>query len=1077
MTARRMRIPERPMLQQFHGNDMDALRRHACARLSEKRPPPLAIEWLLVPNAGMGKWLRREVAATQGIAAQIACDSPAVFLRKLAALVLEPAPGPQSSAWDKDQLELRLLGLLPELQHAPGFEPVAQYLSEARDPCRTYRLARRLAELYDRYLLWRPEWLLAWEAGRSSHGAVEEAHPWQPALWRALHQAIAADCPAALHHAALVTRLVEALREGREQKPLPHRLTGFGVGAFTPGLLQVLHALGARIDVALYVFNPCAAYWNDLVSPREHARQRVHDPARAALSDVGHPLLASWGGLGREQLELLYTDETADLHWVGEAREDGTLLQVLQNDILMLRDPAAPFVPAPDDHSIVFAEAHSRVREVEVLHDALLHLFQNRRNLEPRDIVVMAPAIEEYAAAIEAVFGEVNDNRHIPWSIADRAPFAGNAVMRAFLHLLALPESRFGANELLGLISVPAIARRFDIDPEELEGLRERVLASGVRLGLDESGRTGAAPALARNTWRFGLQRLLLGVALEDTVPFAGILPIASPGGDDAERIGELADFIERLAEHAVSLREARVGEDWREALDGLLSAFFPEASADVPEVAVLQRAIAESCDALADARVEAPIPREVIVELLTSRLARADGGQGFLGGGVNFCQLTPLRSIPFRVVCLLGMNAGEFPRQHESSAFDLMARDRHPGDPSRRDDDRYLFLESLVAARECLYLSRVARDPRKDEAQEPALPLAELRDCIDRRCGEGTSERLTRQHPLMPFDPRAFDARNPQQSFRHEWLPARHALGTTRESGFVRETLPSRPLGKPRIQELLAFWRNPVRSLLRERWGIWLEEGDRLPEDSEPLALDALELHRLKDELLRGMLGGGEERAIQRVHASGILPLGTAGEAVLQKARDQTLPLAERLRHDLGTHVAVSVELPPELPVAGVLDGIRGGRLLAWTVSGEAKGRHLLDLWIRHLAGCAAGVLEAPSRLHDMKRTHTIAPIPAASAFASLAELVALREEGFCRALPFFPDSAWALVNAKDPGSAIQAAINVFLHDERSRGESRDPSIARVFGTTDEVLDDAFRVLALRVFEPLHACLQGGEA
>ncbi|MFM7275179.1 MAG: exodeoxyribonuclease V subunit gamma, partial [Gammaproteobacteria bacterium] len=391
-------------------------------------------------------------------------------------------------------------------------------------------------------------------------------------------------------------------------------------------------------------------------------------------------------------------------------------------------------------------------------------------HLEPRDVVVMAPAIEEYAAAIEAVFGEVSDERRIPWSIADRAPIAGNAAARAFLHLLGLPESRFGANELLGLVSVPVIARKFGIDPEELEGLRERVLASGVRLGLDESGSVGAGPSLERNTWRFGLRRLLLGVALEDTEPFAGILPIASPGGDDAERIGELADFVERLAEQAVSLRADRSIDEWRDALLALLRTFFPEASTDAPEVAVLQRVIDESVEAMTEARPGDTLPREMIVELLTARLNRVDGGHGFLGGGVNFCQLTPLRSIPFRVVCLLGMNATDFPREQETPDFDLMARARCAGDPSRRDDDRYLFLESLVAARDCLYLSRVAKDQRNDEAQEPALPLAELRDCVDLRCGEGTSERLTRKHPLMPFDPLAFDPANPQRSFRQEW-------------------------------------------------------------------------------------------------------------------------------------------------------------------------------------------------------------------------------------------------------------------------------------------------------------------
>lgn len=1071
MRSRRMRAPDHPMLQQFHGNDMQALRRLACERLSVKRPSPLDVEWLLVPNAGMAKWLRREVAVSQGIAAQIACDSPAVFLRNLAGIVLDPVPRAQARAWDKDRLELRLLGVLPGLLDEPVFEPVAHYLSSTRDPCRSYRLARRLAELFDRYLLWRPDWIRAWEAGRAAPGAGEEAHPWQPALWRALREVIAADCPDALHHAALVARLVEALRPGREHKPLPRRVTGFGIGAFTPGLLQVLQALAARIDVALYVFNPCEAFWDDLVSPREHARQRVHDPARAALSDVGNPLLASWGRLGREQLGLLCADAAADPQWVGEPREDRTLLQVLQNDILLLRDPQPAAAVAPEDRSVIFAEAHSRLREVEVLHDALLHLFRTMDTLEPRDVVVMAPAIEQYAAAIEAVFGELTDQRRIPWTLADRPLLAGNAAARAFLHLLGLPESRFGANELLGLLSVPAIAKRFGIDAEELEGLRERVLASGVRRGFDESGSVGSGPRLAGNTWRFGLRRLLLGIALEDAVPFAGILPVASPGGEDAERIGELADFIDSLARHADALQSARDAAAWRADLLALLEDFFPEASGDFPEVALLQRTIEESCDALDEAGLDAMLPREVIVELLTTRFARPDGGHGFLGGGVNFCQLTPLRSIPFRVVCLLGMNATDFPRQQEPPAFDLMTRNRRVGDPSRRDDDRYLFLESLVAARDCLYLSRVAKDQRSDESQEPALPLAELRDYIDLRVGAGTAMRLTRQHPLMPFDPRAFDAGNPQRSFRREWLPARDALGTLREESFGREALPARALPAPRLEELLAFWRNPARALLVERWGVRLDDAEASPEDREPLELDPLEKHQLKEEILEGLLGDRDQHDEERLLASGMLPHGAAGQALLQRERDRLMPLALRLREETRPQEVHSIELPAGLPVCGVLDGLQAGRLVAWTVSDEARGRHLLRFWIRHLAGSAAGALDAPSTFHTVRKTYSLQPLPPAHATERLADLVRLRAEGLCRALPFFPDTAWVFSKSSD----IQQARSTFIGSDFVRGDVRDAYVSRVFGESDAVLDEDFGVLAGRVFAPLRDCLAEG--
>lgn len=1074
------------MLYQYHGNDMEVLREAACTVLAAAPLPPLIAEQLVVPNVGMAKWLRAGIAARTGIAANLRIESPAVFLDGLARSVLdERLAAGAGQAWSKEQLALRVMRELPLLQHRHGFESVARYLQGSDPQRRLYALSVRLAELYDRYLLYRPEWMLAWESGDAGNDCQPDGNAWQATLWHALVARLDAEQSESLHGARRLGRLRERLADGHPlDVVLPERVTGFGLGSLAPPFIDALAALATHTDVHLFQFNPCAAYWYDTVSERTLMRWQLESPARAALASTGNPLLQAWGTAGRAVLQqLLAHDDSRVIECFAEPTAPG-MLGLLQHDLLNNEQPVQPRLLAQGDDSVVLAETHSRLREIEALQDHLLHLFATRTELRPRDIVVMAPDIGAYAGSIEAIFGlAASDPRRIPFTIADRDASATDPLVQGFLRLLQLPESRFEGSSVIALLTIPAIGSRFGIDAEALDPLREQVEAAAIRWGLDAGALPDGTPGPERNSWRFGLERLLLGIAFEEDVLYEGMVPV-DPGGRDAiELTGQLAGFIECLERYAGELIAARPIGDWIGLLHRLLADFFCETPASEVALATLRSAIADVASALVQAGYQSPVERSVMQELLCGQLAGRDATHQFLRGGVNFCQLTPLRTIPFRVVCLLGMTAADFPRHTPPPAFDLISRAPRAGDPSRRNDDRYLFLEALLSARDCLYISRVARDERSNTPLEPALPVAELRDYIDAHWRVADDSRpasrlLTREHRLKPFDRSYFQAGQPLQSFRHEWLPALAGTG-----GYT--TFCERPLTKPAVGEvglatLLAFFRNPCGGFLGQRLGVRFASIDEAPRDEEPIALDSLVSWQLREQLIGTALGDGDILAgTERITARGVLPHGHAGALALEAVTAKSELLLETAARWSVLKVQ-SRELQLEIGntrLHGTLGGLRDGRLLQITAS-KRHGGSLLPFWIRHLFWCAGGCAAGASELCCEDALVTLPLLESDRALALLAELLDIHEQGLCQPLPLFPKTSHAYAQALrkhgDAGKALGNARKDFHNERSGGGEGADPYVLRAFPDPEGALDVEFRALAVRVFAPLLDQLDG---
>ena len=1073
------------MLKVIHSNRLERLFDRLAEVLERPVGGPMKPETLVVQNPGMGRWVNLRLAERLGIAANIRYPLPAGFVWDL---LREHLPElPEQSTFDRPVLTWRIMDLLPECLHAQGFEAIEGYLAREPDDLKWYQLSRRLADLFDQYLVYRPDWIQGWEEGRDGH--------WQARLWRLLTEQGDHN-----HRAGLVQRYLRDLKAGKiPGEALPERVCVFGLAALPPLYLGVLETIGALTEVYLFVLNPCLSYWGHIVDEKTLARlqgQWRHKgwPDVSELYPVGNSLLASLGKLGRDSLELVHEAPCEDEEAFDLQLPD-SLLGAIQQDMLLLQEAgqyAGPGVRAlaPDDRSLEVHACHGPMREVEVLYDQLLSLLDRHPHhpgLRPCDIVVMTPDIDAYAPYIDAVFGAASGERLIPWSIADRTPPAEHALMQVFLQLLRLPGSRFEASEIASLLEVPAIRRRAGLDEAGLEKVLRWIRESGIRWGLDHEFREAMGiPDSGQNTWRFGLDRLLLGYAMPVGSPSCrGILPYTDIEGSDGEDLGRLHAYIARLEDLRRQLARKHTPEDWRRCTGELLALFDPGPNEDdAHAISLIRDAMEAFAEQTGNAGFSRPMGIEVLRDHLEASLRERTPPHRFLTGGLTFCRMMPLRSIPFRVVCLIGMNDRSYPRQERAPGFDLVARDPHPrrGDRSRRDDDRYLFLEGLLSAREKLYISYVGRSLRDNSETFPSVLVSELLDYVEkgfRGPAENLRDWLVVQHPMQPFSRAYLDPGSPFVfSYSEHWLGAGRAPGRREdrvEPPFIRG-----PLGEPGeefhqldLTALVRFLKNPAGYFLRERLGLHLGEEEQEPEDEEAFTLDPLTAYQIKQSCLEALLAGQDRDALfAELRLSGLLPHGEFGRLAIEQHCAGIEAFAEQVR---GTRQDPLEPLDIDLEMKGVrltgrLTHIARDGLLRYRFT-KRKAGDLIELWVCHLVLNTAGPEGYPLQSLHLGSDGGYRFGPVADAEGRLADLLRCYREGLRRPLPLFPRASYAWAEKHAEGAPedemLSAALNQWQSNAfRPPGEDQDPCFALITRGR-EPLDQAFRDTAVRIFGP----------
>lgn len=969
--------------------------------------------------------------------------------------------------------------------------------------------------MFDHYLTYRPEWLAAWQAGESvlaadgAPRAIGEAarddERWQAALWRALLAELSDSGTPPAHRFLVDARQIDA--DAISRIDWPESVSVFALPTMPPLHIALLRELSRWIDVRVYALNPCREFWFDIVTAA-HA-EALDAAGRLDYQEVGHPLLAEWGRQTQAQLHMLHElTESAALGDASRFVENPapTWLARVQNAILDLQPEAALGEP-PAERGIEVHVCHSLARQLEVLHDRLLGWFDADSSLQPSDVLVAVADLAAAGPLIDAVFGTAGPGgARIPYRITGLPPSQANPVARVLLDWLALPERQVGAPELVEWLRVDAVAARYGIDASALETVQTWLAAAGARRGLAPVAHDDAAVPTPRHTFSDALARLFLGYAMPDgAAPVGAWLPIEAATGSEAELLGRLARFTDDLDGFARRLADAHTPRGWSELFADTLARFFDSGAAYADALAGVRDALDAMLAAMTEGAADEALPAAVVRAGLAAALDDPARG-GVPWGGVTFSSLTSLRGLPYRIVCLLGMDDGVLPSLARADEFDLMAVLPKLGDRQRRDDERNLFLDLLLAARDRLLIAYTGRSIRDNAPLPPAALVDELLDHLALvtagpnaapEAVDAARRAFIVEHPLQPFAAAYFRPDSTMASYDAERAALASLLAGDasrdgpREQPFFAQPLPAEPAEPVPFGEFERFWRHPARALLRARLGIVLADAQAELLDTEPFALDFAGSDALAERVLPLLIESDEaaahDHALRIADASPELPGGATGAVWRDQALGSLAQLASSVRRALADGIErrpFSLTIAPAWPQAEhalfgadsealARDATRApfelqGTLNRLTQAGQIiyryakpSARDYLSAWLAHLVYCAVEP-DGPRRTLWFGSGGAFELTPVAAPLDRLAPLAALFRAGRRMPLRFFPRSAWARVT---DGEAKAASVWI---NERVASEADDPAIAIAWRGAQPSLDEPFGTLARLVFEPL---------
>ena len=1148
-------------------------------------PPgdPFAPELVAVPAKGVERWLAQRLShrlgtsspgtgpagGEDGVCANVRFPSPYRLLADASATVA-PEQAEALAAWTPERLAWPVLTVLDEVILAPGYEVLRRHLyaggqpGDGRGTGRRLSLATTIGRLFHSYARNRPDMLRRWS---SRHAVLADGSPlgayerWQTMLWNDVREFLGTPSPVELQE-----QVCAAVADRPGDLDLPDRVSVFGPSRLSRADADLLAALGRHRDVHLWLNHASPALW-DAVATSARVRRRADDDAGAT---VRNPLLRSLSRDVRELQHLLrdHGPDHTDVHHTGvqdgPGEHDGSppggrsLLRMLRDDLAHDRVPTVAPPLLADDRSVQVHACHGRTRQVEVLREVVMGLLADDPTLEPRDVLVMCPDVETFAPLLAATFATRGDDVPVAGShpaarlrvrVADRALHQANPLLAVLDRLLDLGSARLTATEVLDLAGHPAVARRFGLDDDALERLRDWVAGSGARWGLHDEHRSAwQLHAVPEGTWRRGVDRILLGAAVDPgqgagATTVAGLVPLDDVDSSDIDLAGRFAELLDRLDAAHADMSVPHTAAGWAEVLtSAVLGLAAPEASSawqelqlrDVLAEALLDTGDPEDAPGTATAGSTAPgstAPGSTAPGSTTSAgpvltltelrpvLRGALGGRptraGFRTGALTVCTLVPMRSVPHRVVVLLGLDDGAFPRQTVRDGDDLLGRDPWVGDRDPRSEDRQLLLDAICATSQTLVVTYTGADERTGAPVPPAVPLGELLDALDRTAsvpdGGRVRDAVTTHHPLQPFDTRNFDAGALGRPGPFSFDPRAHA-GALAATGARREppALLGRALPSPEpddvgLDDLVRMLVHPAKAFLRQRLQISLSERDGDPDDALPVEIDSLEQWQVGHRMLSDRLAGlSPQQCATLERGRGVLPPGPLGNAVLGSVGPRVDALAHAavpLRVLDPEAVDVSVDLGDGTSLSGTVGGLRGDQLV--TVHYSSLGpKHRLTAWVQLLAlgACepdrpwqAVTLGRGAGRDRDAVVRSTLGPVPRGLARTRLLQLVALHRVGLVSPLPLPCRSAEAYATQRSrgrrPSSARQAAAQAW-RDSRFPGEQSDPEHVLLNGGTppsfDDLLEaragasdhpdgvpleedgDRFGVLARRVWEPL---------
>ncbi|MBK6458841.1 MAG: exodeoxyribonuclease V subunit gamma [Gemmatimonadetes bacterium] len=1008
---------------------------HLAGGLARAPLPPREEEVIVVQSQGMRRWLTLQLADRFGCAGSLTMPFPATFVRELSRSILgEHAGRDQQDPFSRDALTWRIDAMLDALPAGDEtFAPLRTYLARADDRTR-FGLAAQVAARFDDYQMFRADILDRWEAGDdypgTSHGR------WQGALWRRLRAEAGDGAP---HTGNRLQRLIETLQRaessggpGDAPHGLPSRVTVFGVSTLPPLFVDLLFAIARHRPVTVY---------------------------SAALEvAASHPLALAYGGQSREFVAEL-EGRGAAVQRVGEVPNGAGVLARLQRELATDDAGTTPLELAWSDDSLRVHDAHGAMRQLEVVRDQLLAALAADDTLRPHDLLLLVPDAAEWAPTVDAVFGvSVQGAPRLPYRIADRPLRRAQPAAEALARLLSLEGGRLERSAVLSLLSLPLVRQGAGLAAGDVEWVESALERANVRWGYDGAARSALGfPDYEEASWRAGLDRLLLGVVVgrvDDEV--LGLLPEAGDMLGEPELLATFARWVDDLAEMLAQWRHERSLADWTATLIGTIERFLAPDDTYEQQMVGAVAATIRRLSALGEvAGYDKTVKFAVVRDWLETELDDEGFGSGFLQGGMTVAALKPMRSLPFRVIAMVGLDDGVFPRRDRRSAFDLLEHERRAGDRDLRSDDRQLFLDTLMAAEGRLILAYGGRAVNDNSPRAPSVVIDELLDHVGRRAtlaagggGQGGTAENTEdventggaengaedvarkvmvvRHPLQPFSSAYFGAGKDARLFSY----SREQAGAARALGNRREVEPPFVVGEVEapddgasgifaltLRNLTDCWTNPSKFFCTRTLRIYLGHELEEASDEETFAPNYMEQGGIRARMLAGALAGTRDAVAEerRLIADGSLPpreLGRAWHVDLWS--DVALVLAQLPNDESAATIPITLE-GDVWRLTGRIDGVRGAQRFA-VRAGSMGADHYLRAWVEHLAMLAAreqGDTSLPDttvlvwRERDKVKSLRYGPVP--NAMPRLAALVESARDGMRRPLPFFARAGYA--------------------------------------------------------------------
>ncbi len=1005
------------MALKFHfSNHLEALEAELWQNIAASALDPFLPEYVIIPNSAVQRSLTLSYTRYFGVCANVSFEFLAKWLwwqmRRMMNSVSDESPlAPETLTW-------RILRLLND-DRIKGLPRLREYLANA-DATMRYELADRIGQLFDRYLTYRPEWLTAWGQGLQPDDipdtrASQQDAQWQRVLWKLISEELS------LANIHPIDEFLAQLKKNGDKSVLPARLSLFMLPDLPPLHLKALEGLSHWMEIDAYFLNPCREYWFDIVQPKRLAYLRQKGDIHA---ETGNRLLASWGQSSNSTLKMLF-EQTSGLMADEQNFVDGvedTLLSRVQQAILELCElEPESLTDVAGDGSIQVHCCHGINRQLEVLHDCLLAEFRKDGSLALDQIIVLVPDLQSVAGSINAVFGGAPRERRIPFHITGLPMVVENTLARVLVKLLQLPGSRFEASRVLDLLEEPVLAKRFALDVTALEPIRQWLKEAGIRWSLDAEGRKRlSGVADPRHTFEQGITRLFLGYALPGiNEPIAGLLPAGNIHGSHDESTAKVfarfALAVASLGELAERVRLQPTPREWRELLDDILENLLEWDDSLLNEEKQLRQQISMLADAWQAATFDAALPVEVVLAALEKVGNSIPSVRP--EGTLTFAPLSGMRGLPYRQICLLNMNDKDFPCATRQQEFDLMSLVPRPGDRQRAQDDRAIFLESLLAARQRLWIAYNGKSPRDNQAVPPSLLVAQLLDELAQACVASAADSVELlnakkhfviEHPLQAFSKRYFNQSDPRLfSFSQEYAAALNQSARISAESATAERQPpvAAWLDEPQsmneaegeenedamdndhprffvmpvalsveqkqlaeslsLEGLKRFFRDPCQFWVRNCLGIHIAGTEDEIVDVEPLLLDRNGERNLFGELAELSLSRVALTAqqAQPYAMAGIeLPSGLLGESLFEELWREVESFVALVAPALATPILPNV--PFELKLAanqqatplkltGALTSLRSAGIVRYSTDQENM-HDLLGLWLEHLVLCA---------------------------------------------------------------------------------------------------------------------------